>query len=173
MAAVSAALLIGTTGVMAQAPGGGGRRNFNPAQFRQRMMDRYRQALEITKDDEWSAIEPLIQKVMDARRDASAGRGGRFMFRRGGRRGNAPQGTANNNNQGRRRRFGPPPSPEAEALQQALDAKASPDELKAKLESLRQARKAKQEDLVNAQDALRKVLTARQEAEAVLIGLLN
>jgi hypothetical protein len=54
-----------------------------------------------------------------------------------------------------------------------LDAKASPDELKAKLGKLRDARKVKEADLSKAQEALRKVLTVRQEATAVSMGLLQ
>jgi hypothetical protein len=159
-----AGVSVGTVQVQAQ-----GRRNFDPAQFRQRMMDRYREALEITKDDEWQAIEPLIQKVMDARMQVGFG-GGRMMFRRGG---PPPGGAQDGNPPPRRPRFGPPPMPEAEALQQALDSKASNDDLKVKLEAYRQARKTKEAAVTEAQDNLRKVLTVRQEATAVLMGLLQ
>ena len=47
-------------------PGGG---NFDPAQFQQRMMDNIREQLNFTNDTDWSAVQPLVQKVMDARRD--------------------------------------------------------------------------------------------------------
>src|SRR2546425_7911839 len=59
---------------------GQGRGNFE--EFRQRMMDNYRERLEIKGDDEWKAIQPLIAKVTDARRDV--GFGGGFGFGRGG-----------------------------------------------------------------------------------------
>src|SRR2546422_5576622 len=56
------------------------RGNFDPEQMRQRMMERYRESLEIKSDDEWKAIEPRITKVMDARREigfpGGFGRGG-------------------------------------------------------------------------------------------------
>ena len=65
--------------------GGGPGGNFNPAQFQQRMMEQMlnqtRQDLVITNDEEWAAIQPLIQKVMDARREAGNGGG---MGMRGG-----------------------------------------------------------------------------------------
>src|SRR2546426_8683186 len=65
---------------VAAQQGQGGRGNFE--EFRQRMMDNYRERLEIKGDDEWKAIQPLIAKVMDARQDV--GFGGGFGFGRGG-----------------------------------------------------------------------------------------
>ena len=64
------------------------------------------------------------------------------------------------------------PSPEAEALQKAIDAKASNAELKAAMAKYNAARKEKQEALDKAQAELRKVLSVRQEAIAVSSGLL-
>jgi gentisate 1,2-dioxygenase len=64
------------------------------------------------------------------------------------------------------------PSPEAESLQKAIDAKAPKAELKAAVVKYQESRKAKQAELEQAQDALRKVLTARQEAIATVNGWL-
>jgi hypothetical protein len=165
-----ATLLAGTGNAIAQdntgdAAGGGGRRgggNFDPAQFQQQMMDRFKERLEITNDVEWAAVQGLVQKVMDARRATFSGMG----F--GGRRGGGDNGGRN----GGRGGFNAPPSPEAEDLQKSLDAKASPEELKAKLAKLRDARKEKEAALAKTQEDLRKVLTLRQEATAVSMGLL-
>ena len=52
---------------------GGPSRNFDPAQFQQRLLDQIRQNLNITNNDEWAAIQPLIQKVMETRRDLGDG----------------------------------------------------------------------------------------------------
>jgi hypothetical protein len=145
--------------------GGGGRGNWDPAQFQQRMMDRYKESLEITDDAEWKAIQPLIQKVMDARMATMSGMG-RGMFGRGPRPGGDNQG-----DQGQRRSFGGN-NPEADTLQKAIDSKASSADLKAALQKYAGARKQKQADLEKAQDDLRKVLTPRQEAIASLSGLL-
>ena len=170
LAGIAAALCLGTGKTTAQdnnpPPGGppGGRGNFDPAQFQQRMMERTKEQLEITDDAEWKAVEPLVQKVMDARREAFAGMG-RGMFGRG------PRGADNANQGGRARMFGTP-MPEAEALQKAIDAKASNAEMKAAVAKYVEARKAKQADLEKAQADLRKVLTVRQEALATLNGLL-
>lgn len=157
-----ATCLAGAGNALAQGGGGGGggRGNFDPAQFMQRRLENARTALEITNDEEWAAIQPLVQKVMDAEQAVPRGMRG---FGRGGRGGGG----------GGRGGFGPAPSPEMEALQQALDAKASPDALKAKLAALSDARKAKEASLAKTQEDLRKVLTVRQEAAATLMGLLQ
>ncbi|MBU6403003.1 MAG: hypothetical protein KGS61_21995, partial [Verrucomicrobia bacterium] len=126
VAAVAAACMLGAVQSQAQ-----GFRNFDPAQMRQRMMDRMKEELEVTQDDEWQVLQPKIQKVMDAR--MAVGGGPRGMMFRGPRGGgnNAPGG--DQPNPPPRPRFGPPPSPEEEALQKAIEAKATNAELKAAL----------------------------------------
>ncbi len=147
--------------------GGFGRGNFDPAQFQQRMLERYKEMLEVNSDDEWKAMQPLVTKVMDLRRQTMFGGMGRGPFGRG------PRGSENAQ-QGDQRRGGffGEPSAEAEALQKAIDSKASKAEMKAALDKYAASRKAKQEALQKAQDDLRKVLTTRQEAIATLNGLL-
>ena len=154
-----------------------GRGNFDPAQFQQQREERYREQFEVKNDEEWKLIWERIQKVDEARQSLAtlSGRGGfgRGAARRGGD-GNA-QGD-NNQGGGRRGRggFGNfEPAPELEALQKALESKASNDELKTKLAKLRDARKDKQAKLDTAQSELRKVLSVRQEAVAVSAGLLQ
>ncbi len=165
-----AALLAGAGNVMAQGDGGGQRGgNFDPAQFQQQMMDRFKERLEMTNDEEWVAVQGLIQKVMDTRRATFSGMG----FGGGRRNSGGGGGGDNAGRNGGRGGFNAPPSPEAEDLQKALDAKASPAELKAKMAKLRDARKTKEAALTKAQDDLRKVLTVRQEATAVSMGLLQ
>ena len=167
--------------------GGGGRRgggggpggNFDPAQFRQNMIDRVKETLEVTKDDEWQALQPRVEKVMDARM-ATMGGMGRGMF--GGRRNGGPGGNGGGNAtdpnaggaqpQRRGGMFGQTPMPEAEALQKAIDSKASNAEIKAAMTKYSDALKAKQDQLKAAQEDLRKLLTPRQEAIATLNGWL-
>jgi predicted S18 family serine protease len=166
-----AALLGGAANLMAQQdqPAPPPRPSFDPEQMRQMMMDRYKEALEVTSDDEWKVISERIQKVMDARREVGFGGMGRGMFGRGGRGGdNAAQGGG-----GRRGGFFGQPSAELEALQKAIDAKASADELKAALAKYRAARKQKEANLEKAQEELKQVLNARREAVCVTMGLLN
>ena len=148
-----------------------GRGNFDPEEMRQRMMDRYREQLEVKNDDEWKLISERINKVTDARREVGFGGGFRGFGRRGGDGG--PGGGGGDNGGDRRRdRFGGEPNPDAEALQKAVEAKASNDEIKAKLAKYRDSKKEKEAKLAKAQDELRKVLSVRQEASATLMGLL-
>jgi hypothetical protein len=177
MAGVAAVMSLGTNEVVAQQDNGGqggggrpGRGNFDPAQMQQMMMDRYKQTLEVTDDAEWKAMQPLVQKVMESRRDTFGGMG-RGMFGRGPRGGNNAQ-PADQQGQQRRGGFGGTPSPEADALQKAIDSKASKAEIKAALEKYVASRTAKQAALEQAQADLRKILTSRQEAIATLNGLL-
>lgn len=149
------------------------RQNFDPAQMRQRMMERYREQLEVTDDAEWKLIEGRIEKVITARMEVG---GGGFFGRRGGPGGPGGQGgggQGGDNTQRRPRGFGADASPEGEALQKAIEAKAPADEVKSKLAKLRESRKAKEVQLEKAQEDLRKVLSVRQEAQAVLAGLLK
>jgi hypothetical protein len=139
--------------------------NFDPAQFQKRMMDRYRERLEITDDTEWKAMEPLIQKVLDAR--TAAGTGGRGGFTRGGRRGGDASAAGPSQT-----RTPLPSNPAAEELQKAIDTKAPAAEVKAALAKYAEYRKSKRAELESAQEALRAVLTSRQEAIAVMSGLL-
>ncbi|MBI4323996.1 MAG: hypothetical protein HY674_01905 [Chloroflexi bacterium] len=146
----------------------------DPEQFRQRMAERIRERLEVKDDSEWKILQERIEKVTQARRSVGFGGGGALAFgRRGGPGG--PGGGQADANQPRRGPggFGGEPSPEAEALQKALEGKASNEEIKAKLASLREARKANEAKLEKAQEELRKVLTVKQEAECVLMGLLR
>lgn len=180
LAGVAAALCLGASQGLAQPNNnnqgggrggrgpGGGRGNFDPAQFQQRMMENYKTQLEITDDTEWKAIEPLIQKVMDARRAVEADRMRGFFGGRGG----PPGGDNAQNDQGNRRGGFGQPSPDAEALQKAIDAKASNSEMKAAIAKFTASRKAKQAELEKAQADLRKVLSVRQEAIATWRGLL-
>jgi len=174
MTGMAVVMCMSASELMAQDQGGGRQRggqrggggNFDPAQFQQRMMERYREILEVKDDAEWKVIQPLVQKVMDARMAVgTGGRGG--MFGRGGRGGGNPGDTA----APPRPSFGPA-NPEADALQKAIDSKASNAETKTALAKYAEARKVKQADLEKAQADLRKVLSVRQEAIATMSGLL-
>lgn len=181
---VAAALMLSAGTVSAQndnggngggGGGGGGfrnRGNFDPAQFQQRMMERVKDELEVTDDNEWKALEPMVQKVMDARMQMmQVVGGGRAMF--GGR--NRGGDNAQNQNDQRRGPFSET-SNEGQTLRKAIDGKAPKAEVKAALAKYLESRKAKQAqaqaDLEQAQDSLRKVLTSRQEAIATLNGWL-
>jgi hypothetical protein len=153
--------------------------NFDPAQFRERALTRYREQLDVKSDEDWKKIEPLVGKVMDARTamggfgfgGRGGGRGGRGGGGGGGGGGDAANSDQGNNNNNRNR-FGAP-SAEEQALEKALEAKAPAEEVKTKLAAVRESRKAKEAALDKAQDELRKSLSPRQEASAVLARLLK
>jgi hypothetical protein len=176
-----AALSMSSGNVAAQGggAGGGGRGNFDPAQMRQRRLDRYKELFEVTDDAEWNVLSAAIGKVMDAEQAVQSGAirggGGGGRQRRGG--GADGAGADANGGGGGRQRggggFGGTPLQEVTDLQAAIDAKAPADEIKAKLGKLRDANAANQTKLVAAQDDLKKLLTSRQEAIAVINGLLK
>jgi hypothetical protein len=187
LCAVAATLAMGASSVFAQDNGNdngngngnnGQRRNRqggfgDPAQFQQRIMDNVRDSLNFTNDTDWSAVQPLVQKVLDAQRDArGAGMRGLFGRNRGGQ--NGGQG-----GQGGRGGPGGPggifgqPSPEQEALQKALDDDAPAGQVKDLLAKYKASQQAKQAKLEAAQDALKAVLTSKQEAQAYLLGLVR
>lgn len=180
-AGIAAVMVLSTSKLAAQDPppggqggdrqgrGGRGGGGFDPAQMQERMMENIRGQFAIKDDTEWKAVEPLVKKVMDARRD-SAFNGMRMMFRR-------PGGDNNNNGGGDRGRrgggFGGEPSAEEDALQKAIDSKASKEELKTKMAALRKVKQANEAKLKAAQDELKKVLTVQQEAAALQMGLVQ
>jgi hypothetical protein len=171
-------LTLGTNTVVAQGRGNGGG-NFDPAEMRQRMMDDLKEALEVKDDAEWTALEPKVGKVMDARRDVMASTmrgafGNRGRRQRGGG-GNGDDQANNDNGQQRRQRRGGmfgEPSAAVTALQKAIDDKAPTAEIKDKLKAVQDEAKVKEAALLAAQEDLRGVLTPRQEAIATLRGLL-
>lgn len=133
--------------------------------MRQRMMERIKEALAPT-DEEWQVLEPRVDKVQTLSRQASMRRGmGGAM---GGRRGRGgPEAPAET-----RELSGPEKA--VQELQTTLDnTEAKPEEIKAKLTALREAREKAKQELAEAQEALREVVTLRQEAQLVLMGLLD
>ncbi len=185
---LAASLITGITTASAQdqtqpanpgGPGGqggpGGGRNFDPAQMRQRMMERMKEQFGVTNDDEWKIISERIEKVTEARRGTGGGMGAMMGFGGGrgpgGPGGNRPDGAQGGGGGGGRGRGGVS-SPESDDLQKSIDANASPEELKAKMAKLREARKVKEEELKVAQTELKEVLNTKQEAVAMVMGLL-
>jgi hypothetical protein len=138
--------------------------NMDPQQMtdaiQQRASATFREQLGVTNDTDWSLIEEKINAVTKARAVVMADVGGMRGGFGGGRFGGL-QATPNRL------------SPEAQALQQALDGDAPDAEIKDLLTKLQAAHQANQAALVEAQDDLRSVLTIRQEAIAYLHGLLS
>jgi len=157
------AMTLGNADLQAQGRGqggpGGGRGNFDPAEMRARMMERYQEQLGFS-DAEFKAIQPLIEDVQTKQRDARGGRGGMMFGGRGGMMFGGRGGRGGNQDA----------DPELEALQSAIESGSN---IEAKLAAFRAARDKKEADLKKAQDTLKSVLTVKQEAQAVLMGIIN
>lgn len=142
--------------------GRGGRGgNFDPAQFQKMMLDGVKQRLEVS-DEDWKAIEPLVAEVQKQQmasrmsgRGMMGGRGGR-----GGGQGGAPDANAE-------------VTPTTELMKLLENKNATPEEIKAKVDAVRAKQKANKEALAKSQEALRQVVTARQEAQLILMGMLE
>ena len=144
----------------------GGRRGGSPEDMQARMLSSLRERLEVPDDEEWKIISERLGKVMELRR-ASAGGGGGFP----GFAGRGPQGGAPENSRGARGAR-PGGNPEMTALQSAIRDKMPDAEIKLRLDRVRETRKANEAKLSKAQEELRAVLSVRQEAVAVVFGLL-
>ena len=154
---------------------GQGGQGGTPEEFRVRMAERIKTSLKVT-DDEWTVLQPLIEKVTTKQRDAMAGRFGGFGGRGGGgpggdRGGNGGGGGAPGGNTGGSDR---PGAAESQALRDALEKDStSPDDLKAKLNAIRETRKKAAAELVAARADLQKVVSVRQEAVLFSMGILE
>jgi len=152
---------------------GGGQRGgrFNMAQFRQRMMEDLKTQLAAT-DEEWKALEPLIDKAMTLSRETASGGMRMAVMGRRGRPGGGQGGPGGEGAQGAQTMSATMTA--ATALQKTLDNKqAAPAEIKAKLTAFREAREKAKQELAKTRDSLRELVTPRQEAYLVLIGVLD
>lgn len=148
-------------------PGG-----FNLDEMQARMMGFFKERLKVD-DEEWKVVEPRLKKVMTMGMQARGG--GLSMLGRGrgpGGPGGPPGGDAG----------GPPqPPPDESEVGKASRAirdliekdDAKPDQINAALETLRAARKKAQNELDAARKELRELLTLKQEATLVAMGILE
>ncbi len=145
-----------------QDRGNRGNRGGGFEQFRQQIEDRIKEQLGNPTDDEWKVIQPKVDKVMNIQRDSRVNMG--MMFSRSGRdRGSDTSSQPKSDVQKAQ-----------EDLKNTLDKKdASVDEINAKLSALRSARDKARTDLKAAQKDLSEVLTARQVAALVMMGMLE
>jgi len=164
------AAMVGSLAIAQEADRGEGRRGgdrqqqqrMDPQQMRQRMMDRMREQLQAS-EDEWAVLQPRIERINEAQR-ATRGGGWGGAQRRG--RGGDDQQQASQGPQ-------TPVAQASQALRQAIDNNASADEIVQKLEAYRAARQQAEAELKAAQDDLRELVTPRQEAVLVMLGILE
>ena len=149
-------------------PPRGERRQRDPArmeEFRKRAAERMRENLGAS-EEEMKVLQPRIDKVQTLARQS---RGGGMRGMMGGdRRGNRPGQEAR-------------PEREQTEIEKATgalsklvaDKESKPEAIKTSLATLRQAREKAKQELAKAQKELREVVTVRQEAQLVLMGLLD
>ena len=187
--ACTLALMVGGLSLAQQRAGGGGRRggqgggpgggNFDPAQMRQRMMERMKEQLG-ADDEAWKVLEPRLTKVMELNRQAAAGgRGGMMGMMFAGRGGRGGPGGDQGGPQADRRGRGPQgEQTQVEKLMAQLrtvleNPSASAEEIKTALTAVRAAREKARQELAVAQQDLKKILTQRQEAICFEMGLVE
>jgi len=131
------------------------------------LTDRFKEILGAT-DEEWTVLQPRLEKVMTLTMQSRFGGLNIGALMGGGRRG-GPGGPGSDAT-----------APQTEinkagaALQKILDNKDSgAEEIKAAMEALREARAKAGAELEKARKSLREVLTLRQEAQLVMMGLLD
>ena len=134
----------------------GERGQWDRSQIMERIMDRYRENLGFSVA-EWKVVQPKVQAVMDNRISGASGMMSMFGGSRRGRGGDSSSEKT--------------PTSELRDLLEKEDA--SKGDIKAKLAAYRADRKAREAKLKKAQEDLRQFLTIKQEAQAVLAGLLN
>jgi len=168
MAALFVAALGFATVVCAQPapgggrPGGGGGGGFNPAPI-------IKAQLGVT-DEEWTVLQPKVEAVTNLQRDMNP----RMNFGRGGRGGRG-------NPQADGAAAGTTPTAPQSPLVKAMDdlrttlenKDATAEQIKEKLTAVRDAREKAKQELAKARAALSELLTQRQEAQLVTMGVLE
>jgi len=141
------------------------RRRFDPAQMRERYLQRIKETAQIG-DEEWTVLKPRIEKVQTLSRDVGGGGRGMFFGQRRRRRDTGDTDEA-----------AQPQSDVAKALeelQKTLENEAATAaEIKGKLKTLREAREKAKQELAKAKEAVRELVTVRQEAQLVVMGILD
>jgi hypothetical protein len=155
------------------------RGQFNPERMRQMMNQRMQELFGAT-DQEWKILGPRVTKVMELSRQVGGGGRGGMMFGAMGRRG-GPQGGPGGPGGGR---FGGRPGTQGteqtevekatEGLRTLLEnTSATPEQIKNQLTVLRAAKEKAKQQLAVAQKELRQIITLRQEAQCVMMGILD
>ena len=157
----------GRPGAAGGAAGGQQRRRFDPEQMRQAMLERMKESLGAT-DEEWKVLGPKVEKVQTLSRQVGGGGGMGGLFGGRGRRATTrPEGAEETRQLSAVEKA-------VEELRATLEnEQAQPEEIKKKLTALREAREKAKQELDKAQEALREIVTLRQEAQLVLMGLLD
>jgi hypothetical protein len=140
-----------------------------------------------SRDEEWKVIAPNLQKVIAARQVLQPGFSGGTLTATGAGSGRPPTGEARPEPPGGPGGRGPGPGgfggapASANPLSQAQadlktvldDPKHSPEERQAKIDAVRAARQKAHDDLTAAQKDLLQLLTAKQTAVLLSLGIIE
>jgi hypothetical protein len=152
---------------------GGGEGGDRREEFRQRFSAQMKEMMGAT-DEEWQVLQPKIERLQQLQQASSAGRGAFMMFAGRGGGGFGGGGGGGGRDGGQSDANTSPVQQKATDLQASINNKeAKPEELKVKLAALREARQKAKADLTKAQEELRELLTIRQEAVLVVMGMLE
>ena len=123
-------------------------------------------------DQEWPVLRPRVERVLGLLREANAGRDLRATKTKDAKKdakrgdpppdaGAAPQATS------------PVEERSRDLLQAVGDQQVPVGEVRARIAAIRQARAKARADLAKAQEELRELLTVRQEAVLIVVGVLE
>lgn len=134
--------------------------------MRQRMSERMKEMLGAS-DNEWKVLQPKIESIQQRQRESS-GMGGMMMMFGGGGGGFRPPGAPADD------------QPKSDVQQKTADLRtvtdnkdAKPQEIKAKVDALRAAREKARAELQKQQGELRELITIRQEAILLTLGVME
>lgn len=130
----------------------------NPADVQARALERLREKLDVPDDTEWALIAERIAKVDEVRRTLWTGAATARGPTPGADKGKRAGGSSGN--------------PERDALRSAVTDKLPDAEIKSRLARAHEINLQNEARLAQAQADLRAVLSIRQEAVAVMAGLL-
>lgn len=126
----------------------------NASDIQAKIQSRLRERLEITDDAEWAVVSERIKRVEELRRTVAGG-------------------VISAIDRAKRATRGEGVGAEREALRAAIADRLTDAEIRSRLSRVSEVHKQNIEKLDKAQDELRSVLTVRQEAVAVLFGILQ
>ena len=153
-------------------------RDFSPEEWRarreeirRRMVERIRDRLE-ANDEEWTVLEPRLEKIMQLQSSTRAGFGRGFGRRfRGGRDSGRPGGPRG---QGAGQAEPSTVQQRAESLRELLDDdSATNEQITQGLTELRKAREEARAELAKARQDLRDLVSLKDEANLVVMGFLD
>jgi hypothetical protein len=171
---VAACLFAGSLQAWAQPTDDGGKPSVgDKPKAKAKMLERYRVKFEVKDDAEWNIIQERIENVLRAQRELQSALNLTQQKNHSSSGKSSGDATKGNKHNGQVRASDEPSESDVRTLQQLVETRAPAQQVKPQLARVRDMLRAKQEKVANAREELRAVLSSRQEAIAVLNGLLR